>query len=184
MFSPGSHKCMPGLNLSLKFSQLTEILMFNHILLCTHGSAGARNAERYVFDKLKEHPDLKVSVLTVLDEDWRSMTGDDWLNSSKTHTTFLDHVEDQVSEEIKEEWERIKSGFSVPGSVKFYQKTGAIAETIANTAQQLDCDVIVIGAYQKKKGLFSKNSESKGLKDTLKNKTLHPLLPCPLIIIP
>lgn len=158
--------------------------MFNHILLCTHGSDGARSAERYVFEKMAKDPDLTVSVLTVLDEDWRGMTGDDWLNSSKTHATFLDHVEDQVSSEIKEEWERIKSGYPLSEKATFHQKTGAISQTITDMARELGCDAIVIGAYQKKKGFLSGKSGSKGLKDTLQNKHLHPLLPCPLIIIP
>ncbi len=156
--------------------------MFNHILLCTHGSDGARSAERFVFEKMADHPDLKVSVLTVLDEDWRAMTGDDWLNSSKTHATFLDHVETQVSQEIKEEWDRIKKEHPMAEKAAFSQKTGTIAKSFADVAETLKCDAIVIGAFQKKKGFLSGNS--KGLKDTLQNKTLHPLLPCPLIIIP
>ncbi len=159
-----------------------ESLMFNHVLLCTHGSDGARRAEQFVFDQMVKFPDLKVSVLTILDEDWRAMTGDDWLNSSKTHATFLDHVENQVGEEIKEEWDRIKAAHPAAETVPFYQVTGSIARAITGAAEKLQCDAIVIGAYQKKKGFLS--GKSKGLKDTLQNKTLHPLLPCPLIIIP
>lgn len=157
--------------------------MFKHILLCSHGTEGAQKAEKFVFEKLVEDPALKVTLLTILDEDWRGMTGDDWLNSSKTHATFLDHVEGQVSEEIQEEWERIRQTYPQSSTVHFVQKTGTIAETIAAVAKEKDCDLIAIGAYQKPKGLFSK-SDGKGLKDTLKNKTLHPLLPCPLLIVP
>ena len=158
--------------------------MFKHLLLCTHGSDGARRAERFVFDKMTAYPDLKVSVLSVLDEDWRGMTGDDWLNSSKTHAAFLDHVEEQVSGEIKEEWDRIQSDHPMSINAEFYQKTGGIAQTITDVAGELQCDAIVIGAFQKQKGFLPGKSRAKGLKDTLQNKTLHPLLPCPLIIIP
>ncbi len=157
--------------------------MFNHILLCTHGTEGAQRAEAFVFKKLEANPDLRVSVLTVLDEDWRAMTGDDWLNSSKTHATFLDHVEDQVSEEITQEWTRIKNAYPSASSAQFFQKTGAIAQTITGVAQELGCDLIAIGPYHKNEHFFS-NHGSKGLKDRLKNKTLHPLLPCPLMVIP
>ncbi len=157
--------------------------MFNHILLCTHGTQNAQNAEAFVFKKLAENPDLNVTVLTVLDEDWRGMTGDDWLNSSKTHTTFLDHVEEQVSEEIKEEWQRIQNKYPDATKVKFLQRTGSIAGAITDVAKEQNCDVIAIGAYQKNKGLLSAPS-GKGLRDTLKNKIFHPLLPCPLITIP
>jgi len=157
--------------------------MFKHILLCTHGTGGAQKAEKFVFEKMAGAPDLKVTLLTVLDEDWRGMTGDDWLNSSKTQATFLDHVEGQVSAEIKEEWERIHQSYPEASKVKFIQKTGMIAEAIAAVAKDLECDGIVIGAYQKTKGLFCR-TDRKGLKDTLENKNLHPILPCPLIIIP
>ena len=157
--------------------------MFNHILLCTHGSDSARSAESFAFRQMETNPDLKVSVLTVLDEDWRAMTGDDWLNSSKTHATFLDHVQDQVSEEIAQEWDRIKEAWPQASEASFIQRTGKIAKTIVGVAEEYGCDAIAMGPCQKKGGLFS-TSSSKGLRDTLKNKELHPLLPCPLIVVP
>ena len=157
--------------------------MFRHILLCTHGTEGAQKAEAFAFDQLEKDPSLKVSLLTILDEDWRGMTGDDWLNSSKSHATFLNHVQEQVTEEIEEEWQRIRAAYPAAVNVKFYQRTGNIAKTIAAAARALKCDLIAIGPWQKAKGLLD-NSRSKGLRDQLKNKELHPLLPCPLIIIP
>ena len=157
--------------------------MFNNVLLCTHGTDGAKKAERFVFEKLEADPKLKVTVLTVLDEDWRQMTGDDWLNSSKTHTTFLDHVENQMDEEIAEEWQRIKASYPAAEQATFLQKTGNIAETITKAATELGCDLIIIGPWSKGKK-FSIHSTRMGLRATLKNKELHPLLPCPLLIVP
>lgn len=157
--------------------------MFNHILLCTHGSDGAQKAERFVFKKKDENPGLKITVLTVLDEDWRSMTGDDWLNSSRTHAAFLDHVEHQVSQEIQEEWQRILAGYPAAAGAEFLQRTGHIARTITGVARELGCDLIALGPCREKKGLMTGRT-GKGLQDTLKNKVLHPLLPCPLIIAP
>lgn len=157
--------------------------MFNNVLLCTQGTDGAKKAEAFVFEKLEADPKLKVTVLTVLDEDWREMTGDDWLNSSKTHTTFLDHVENQMNEEIAEEWQRIKTSHPVAEQATFMQRTGNIEETITKTAKELGCDLIVIGAWQKSKR-FSIHSTRVGLRGTMKNKDLHPLLPCPLLIAP
>ncbi|MBU0961083.1 MAG: universal stress protein [Proteobacteria bacterium] len=156
--------------------------MFKHLLLCTHGTEGAQKAEAFVFKQLTADPNLKVSVLTILDEDWRMMTGDDWLNSSKTHTAFLDHVEAQVSEEIAEEWQRIRDTYPAAAQAVFLQRTGAIAETITRVAEKLHCDLIAIGPYQKSKGLFIHGE--KGLRARIKNDTLHPLLPCPLLIAP
>ncbi len=157
--------------------------MFKHVLLCTHGTQGARKAEAFIFKQLAADPDLKVSVLTVLDEDWRLMTGDDWLNSSKTHTTFLDHVETQVSEEIAEEWQRMKNSYPAASHAAFLQRTGSIEETITGVAKELGCDLIAIGPYRKSKRFFSTRME-KGLRARMENKTLHPRLPCPLLIAP
>ncbi len=157
--------------------------MFNRILLCTHGTESAQKAESFVFKQLTANPDLKVTLLTVLDEDWRLMTGDDWLNSSKVHTDFLDHVEEQVSSEIAKEWLRIKNTYPAAAQVDFIQRTGGIAETITGVAKKLNCDLIVIGPYGQGKG-FLRSSKEKGLRATMKNKDLHPLLPCPLLIAP
>lgn len=163
--------------------RLAEFSMFNHVLLCTHGTEGAQKAEAFVFEQLTADPDLKVSVLTVLDEDWRLMTGDDWLNSSKTHATFLDHVEEQVGEEIAEEWQRIRATYPAASQAVFLQRTGSIAETITKVAAELSCDLIAIGPYHKNKRFLTTRME-KGLRARMENKTLHPLLPCPLFIAP
>ena len=157
--------------------------MFNKILLCTHGTTGAQKAEAFIFSQLAAQPSLKVSVLTVLDEDWRLMTGDDWLNSSKTHAKFLDHVEEQVGEEIAQEWQRMKDSYPSAKKATFLQRTGSIAETITRIANELGCDLIAIGPYQKRTSLLAPKGE-KGLRDRMKNKDLHPLLPCPLLVVP
>ncbi len=161
----------------------TELSMFNHVLLCTHGTEGAQKAEAFIFKKLTVNPGIKVTVLTVLDEDWRLMTGDDWLNSSKTHSAFLDHVEEQVGEEIKEEWQRIKDTYPITSQVHFLQRTGAIEETITRVAAELNCDLIAIGPYRKSRRFLTTHME-KGLRARMKNENLHPLLPCPLLIVP
>ena len=76
--------------------------MFDNILLCTHETDGAQKAEQFVFAQMAANPEMKVTLLNVLDEDW--------LNSSKTQATFLDHVEEEASSEIAEEWQRSGSG--------------------------------------------------------------------------
>ena len=158
--------------------------MFKSILLCTHGTTGARNAEHLVFHELAgKAQDLKITILTIIDEDWRSMTGDDWLNSSKTHTTFLNHVEEQLGEEIEEEWQRIRNQYPTAADAIFTKVVGSLEESIANEAIKSQCDLIVIGSHRKTKRLFNLKME-KGLRARLKNSKLHPILPCPLLIVP
>jgi hypothetical protein len=151
--------------------------MFKHLLLCTHGSSGALKAEKYVFEKLwKNRPDVALTVLTVINADWQWMTGDDWLNTSKVRDTFLNHVSEQLAEEIEADWQRIRDAYPVAATARFLRVMGEVEATIARVAQEQACDLIVIGPYQKK--------HSKGLKARMRNKTLHPLLPVPLLVVP
>ena len=152
--------------------------MFNNILLCTHGTTGARKAEKLVLTDLlpKGPPKMKITVLTVINEDWKWMLGDDWLNTSKTHRDFMSHVDNQLSQEIEADWDRIKKTFPVVSQFKFLKIVGPVEKTIVEVARKLKSDLIVIGSYQKKQG--------KGFKARLKNKHFHPLLPAPLLIAP
>ncbi|MBL0715112.1 MAG: universal stress protein [Desulfosarcina sp.] len=152
-------------------------MMFNHILLCTHGSNGALKAEKYVFEHLlKGAADAALTVLTVINEDWQWMIGDDWLNTSKTRNAFLDHVSNQLAEEIEADWQRIRQTYPAAAGARFLRAMGAVEETITRVAGEQACDLIVIGPYQKK--------HSKGLKARMKNQKLHPLLPVPLLVAP
>ncbi len=158
--------------------------MFTSLLLCTHGTAGAQYAEHLVFaDLCVKNPDLNVSVLTIIDQDWQNMTGDDWLNSSKTHTKFLDHVEQQMQEENEEDWQRIKATYPAAEKAQFIGVVGKIEQTIAQIAAKNSNDLIVIGPYRESRRLFNLKME-KGLRSRIKPATLHPLLPCPLLIAP
>lgn len=151
--------------------------MFAHLLLCTHGSAGARLAEDLVCtDLVARNPDLEVTVLTVVNEDWRHMTGDDWLNTSSVRKTFLDHVDDTLAREIEEEWQRLRETHPAAEAFTYRKTMGPVAATIARCARDLGCDLIVMGPFQKK--------HTRGLKARMTNKELHPLLPCPLLIAP
>ncbi len=158
--------------------------MFTSLLLCTHGTAGAQLAERLVFaDLCQKNPDLEVTVLTIIDQDWQSMTGDDWLNSSKTHTTFLDHVERQMREENEEDWQRITATYPSAAGASFVGFVGPIEQTIVAQAKQLQSDCIVIGPYRESRRLFNLTME-KGLRSRIDPAKLHPQLPCPLLIAP
>lgn len=158
--------------------------MFTSLLLCTHGTAGAKQAEQLVFDELcAKKPDLQVTVLTIIDQDWQDMTGDDWLNSSKTHTTFLDHVERQMREENEEDWQRIKEKYPAAARAAFVGVVGPIETTIAAEANKRGIDLIVIGPYRESRRLFNLKME-KGLRARIDPARLHPILPCPLLIAP
>ncbi len=156
--------------------------MFKTILLCTHGTPGAMHAERLVFSELyEEFPEIKIIVLSIIDEDWRDMTGDDWLNSSKTHTDFLNHVEQQMRDENEEDWQRIKKTHPAAAMASFISVVGPIEDMINSQARKLDCDLIVIGPWRKSRRLFNLKME-KGLRARIDPAKLQQDLPCPLLI--
>jgi nucleotide-binding universal stress UspA family protein len=159
--------------------------MFTNILLCTHGSKGAQKAEAYVFETLlKKLSPEKLNVLTIIDKDWSGMSSDDWLNTSTTRTQFKDYVQEQLSREIDDDWQRIRSMYDVGEDCRFLKVVGGIEETIAEVAEKLGCDLIIIGPYNKKPRRLTSVVMEKGLADTISNKVLHPLLPCPVLIAP
>jgi nucleotide-binding universal stress UspA family protein len=159
--------------------------MFTQILLCTHGSEGAQKAEKFVFAQLLENnPPPKLTILTIVDKDWSLMTGDDWLNTSKTRNTFIGYVEEQMGREIEEDWQRIKVKFPAAADVRFMKVVGGIEETMAEVAEKLECDLIVIGPYQKKPRRLTSLKMAPGLAARLSNEKLHPLLTTPLLVVP
>lgn len=149
--------------------------MFKNLLLCTHGTLGAQKAEALVFNQLLNNgaSAAGVTILTVINEDWKWMLGDDWLNTSKTHRQFMTHVDDQLGREIEADWDRIKRSFPQARRYKFIRVVGPVEDTIAEVAEKFNCDLVVIGPYQKK--------QHKGFKARIKNKKFHPLLPVPLL---
>ena len=159
--------------------------MFKKILLCTHGSRGAQKAEAYIFERLKDAVEAEqVTILTIIDKDWSAMSSDDWLNTSTTRTQFKDYVQEQLSREIEEDWQRIKNCYPEAAKCRFMNVVGGIEETIAEVAVKLDCDLIVVGPYNKKPRRLTSVIMEKGLADTISNKVLHPLLPCALLTAP
>ncbi|MGB3210329.1 MAG: universal stress protein [Desulforhopalus sp.] len=159
--------------------------MFTKILLCTHGSAGAQKAEEYVFTKLlPKAPTANLTILTIVDKDWSSMSSDDWLNTSTTRTQFKDYVDEQLGREIGEDWQRIKKNYPQAEQAKFIKVAGGIEETIAEVATKLTSELIVLGAYYKKPNRLFSVKMTPGLAATLSNEKLHPLLPCPILTVP
>lgn len=152
-------------------------MMFRHILLATHSTPGARRAEELVFAGLKAaEPGIRVTVLTVINEDWKLMGGDDWLNTDRTSRQFFRHVGDTLGGEIDEQWRRIIDTWPLAEGADFLRLVGRVEESIAGTAREVGADLIVIGARQRK--------QAPGFKSRLKEAKLHPLLPAPLLIAP
>ena len=151
--------------------------MFQHILLCTHGTPGARKAEALVFETLLPmFPDARITVLTVFNQDWDLMTGDDWLNTSTTRNIFRSHVETQLARETEAHWDTIRERYPVASEHRFMHVFGPVEETLAEVARKRNCDLVVMGAWQKKM--------ARGFKHRGKADKLHPAMAVPFMIAP
>ncbi len=149
-------------------------IMFKRILLATHGTPGARRAEALAADWAHASGAALV-VLSIFNEDWKHMTGDDWLNTSATRNIFGDYVMAQVNAEMDRLTGRLRTDFAGL-NVRYLRASGSIARVLAETAAHERADVIIMGAYQKK--------QAPGFRARFENKHLHPLLPCPVVVAP
>lgn len=75
------------------------MLKTKHILLASHGTDGARAAEKLAYDFCL--PGTTLHHLIVVPELWQGMMGDDWLNNASTRATFGRYVESQLEQEIR-----------------------------------------------------------------------------------
>jgi hypothetical protein len=85
-------------------------------------------------------------------------------------------VDRQLGEEIESDWGRIRDAYPDAHGCQFKRIFGAVEKTVVEVTQGMNCDLIVIGPYQKKQG--------SGFKARLANKVLHPLLRVPLMVAP
>ncbi len=68
------------------------------ILLASHGTDGARAAERYALDLCSDGAELH--QLVVVPDFWKGMMGDDWLNNAHTRDTYGRYVESELEKEL------------------------------------------------------------------------------------
>ncbi len=79
----------------------------SHIVLASHGTAGARAAERAAFD-LARRDGARVTHLYVIPDFWAGMRGDDWLNNAVTQEAFGHYLEGELAREAREVMDRLQ----------------------------------------------------------------------------
>lgn len=77
----------------------------NTILLASHGTEGARAAERLALELCDKGG--RVHHLIVVPSFWKGMTGDDWLNNGVTRDRFRQYLEDQLEQEVEDNLTRV-----------------------------------------------------------------------------
>lgn len=75
------------------------MLKARKILLASHGTDGARAAERMALKLCGSGTTLR--HLVVVPDFWKGMMGDDWLNNASTQAAFGRYVETRLEDEVR-----------------------------------------------------------------------------------
>jgi nucleotide-binding universal stress UspA family protein len=146
------------------------------LLLCHHGTAGARRAEELAHEVAVPGTTTLVHCL-VVPEFWAGMQGDDWLNNASTRDAFGDYVENMLENDAKRELAAValrckERGLAYESVMRF----GNPAETAIAVAGEIGADFVLIGSPRKK--------GEEGINSRMELEKLVRGLKCPLLIAP
>jgi nucleotide-binding universal stress UspA family protein len=151
------------------------MLRTERILLASHGTPGARAAERAALELAA--PGATIFHLVVVPDLWKGMMGDDWLNNASTRAAYGRHVESQLAREIEEHRSTLEG--EVRASGRRYELKVVLGEPSAallEYAATLQPDCIVIGAPRPK--------AAPGLRSRMRLEKLAGRLAAPLLVVP
>ncbi len=115
------------------------------ILLASHGTEGARAAEKMAFSLCQKQTALH--HLVVVPDFWKGMMGDDWLNNASTRDTFGNYVEGQLDDEIRSHVKKLIRETEKRGINYQYQvELGKPTECLIKAAHSIKPDLVIIGA--------------------------------------
>jgi nucleotide-binding universal stress UspA family protein len=150
-------------------------MAFSHLLLASHGTPGARAAETLALSLCVAGGRLQ--HLLVVPDLWRGMMGDDWLNNVRTRITYGNYLEDQLAQEAAEPVQRLAQAAAALGlDYRPELRQGDPAQSLLDLAQEIPCDLVVIGA-PRPKGL-------EGLRSRMNLEVLVRGLRVPLLVVP
>jgi nucleotide-binding universal stress UspA family protein len=146
---------------------------YSNVLLASHGSAGARAAERLALAAAG----ARLTHLVVVPDFWKGMMGDDWLNNASTRDIYARHVESQLQREIDEDVRRVRALAAARG-LQFVHRValGKPAECLLACAADVNPDLVVIGA--------PRPPGVQGLRSRMHLDTLVRGLAAPLLVVP
>mgnify|MGYP001222824929 CR=1 FL=1 len=148
---------------------------FGRVLIASHGTLGARAAERAALELAA--PAATIFHLVVVPDFWKNMMGDDWLNNASTRAAYGRHVETQLAREIEEHRRSLEQEIRTSG--RHYEIKVVIGkpdEALLEHAAAVRPDLVVIGA--------PRPSGVPGLRSRMRVEKLVGTLDVALIVIP
>lgn len=152
------------------------MLQAPRILLASHGTPGARAADRKALE-LCRGPGAVVFHLTVVPDLWRGMMGDDWLSNASTRDAYCKHLESQLGTEIDEHRRTLEPEVIAAGA-RYEARTaiGKPAECLLEFAVEVSPELVVIGS--------PRPAGTPGLRSRMQAEKLIKSLTVPLLVVP
>ena len=133
-----------------------------HILLASHGTEGARAAEKLAYSFCG--PGTTLHHLIVVPDFWKGMQGDDLLNNASTRDTFGRYVESQLEQEVRTHLKRMRRETAKRRIRYRYEMVlGKPVDCLIRRAAKGPVDLIVLGSPRPKgrEGLRSRMLDEK-----------------------
>ena len=145
------------------------------ILLASHGTPGARAADRMALSLCR--PGSALFHLVVVPDFWKGMMGDDWLNNASTRDVYAKYVEAELGREIDLHLQSLEQDIREK-AIRYKSKVvlGKPAECLIEYAERIKPDLVVIGSPRPK--------GSPGLRSRMKIEKLVAELKAPLLVVP
>lgn len=151
------------------------MLTANRVLVASHGTPGARAAERAALELVA--PAATILHLVVVPDLWKGMLGDDWLNNASTRAAYGRHVESQLAREIEEH--RLALEREVHAIGRRYEMKAVLGkpdQALIEHAAAIRPDLVVIGS--------PRPPGTPGLRSRMRVDRLAGALDMPLLVIP
>jgi nucleotide-binding universal stress UspA family protein len=146
-----------------------------NILLASHGTEGARAAERLAVNLCAANG--QIHHLLVVPDLWKGMMGDDWLNNGITRDRYGRYLESELGREVDEHSKRIEELADSNGLRYSLQLVlGKPEKCLVDACLNAAYDLVVMGSPR-----------PKGISGLRSRMTLEPLargLAIPLLIAP
>lgn len=146
-----------------------------NILLASHGTDGARAAEKLAYAFCR--PGTTLHHLIVVPDFWKGTMGDDWLNNASTRDTFGRYLESQLEQEIRVHLKRmLRETAKRKIRYRYEIVQGKPVECLMKRAAKGPVDLIVLGAPRPK--------GKTGLRSRMLDEKLFRSLKAPVLVAP
>lgn len=146
-----------------------------HILLVSHGTEGARAAEKAAYALCG--PRTLLHHLIVVPDFWKGMMGDDWLNNASTRDTYGKYVESELEGEVRKHVRKIRRE-TEKRHIRYQEEIvfGKPVDCLMERAKKGSFDLVVMGSPRPKGKL--------GLRSRMLSERLLKLIDVPVLIVP